>query len=213
MKAKKEYQKLASRIIQPKQKVNITFADNRKKSSIASNMYKTMQFVGGYIPGNVNGPYAAIGNNQATPGANFSATQKNNIFQSNQAGAAPINVLYRDDVTGNALGDYTQVAAIDHIYPKGLGGINAYKNAQVIDAHTNSAIGNTYPKHGYTNTRLYLGNPWIRNIGGVIYQLPMGTILPIAGAGAGANIVTPWGNLTLFQARLYGLLGTFHNPL
>lgn len=213
MKAQKQHQKIAARTIQSRANTNITFADNRQQNHIHGVSHKTIQLVGGYIPGNPAGPYAALGNNFSSPGTDFSAAQKNAILNANFGNAQQINVTYQDDHNGNPLGDYTQVAAIDHIYPKGLGGINAYANAQVIDAHTNSGIGNAYPKHGYNGARLYVGHPWRRNIGGMLYNCPVGTIFSINGNGAGATIATALGNISLANARQIGLLGTAHDPV
>lgn len=213
MKAQKQHQKIAARTIQLRANTNITFADNRQQNHIHGVSRKTIQLVGGYIPGNPAGPYAALGNNFSLPGRDFSVFQKNTILNNNSGHAQQINVTYRDDHNGNPLGNYTQVAAIDHIYPKGLGGINAYANAQVIDAHTNSGIGNVYPKHGYNGARLYVGHPWTRNIGGIVYNCPVGSIFSINGHGAGATIATFLGNISLAYARQIGLLGTIHDPV
>lgn len=213
MKAQKQYQKITARTIQSRADTNITFADNRQQNRIHGISRKTIQLVGGYIPGNPNGPYAGLGNNVASPETNFSPTQKNNILNANSGNALQINVTYHDDNNNNSLGDYTQVAAIDHIYPKGLGGINAFANAQVIDAHTNSSIGNTYPKHGYNGSRLYVGHTWNAATFGLPHNYPVGSILQINGHGAAARIATYFGNISLAVARQIGLLGTHHNPL
>lgn len=213
MKAQKQYQKISARTIQSRANTNITFADNRQQNRIHGVICKTIQLVGGYIPGNFVGPYAGQGNNISSPETDFSAIQKNNIFIANSGNAQQINVTYHDDHNGNPLGNYTQVAAIDHIYPKGLGGINAYANAQVIDAHTNSGIGNTYPKHGYNGASLYVGHTWSKNINGTIYTYPVGSILQINGHGAGATITTQFGNISLAYARQIELLGTNYNPI
>lgn len=213
MKAQKQHQKIAARTIQSRANTNITFADNRQQNHIHGVSHKTIQLVGGYIPGNPAGPYAALGNNFSSPGTNFSAAQKNAILNANFGNAQQINVTYQDDHNGNPLGDYTQVAAIDHIYPKGLGGINAYANAQVIDAHTNSGIGNAYPKHGYNGARLYVGHTWNRIINGLPCNYPVGSILNINGQGAAATIATYFGNISLAVARQIGLLGTVHDPV
>lgn len=213
MKAQKQYQKITARTIQSRADTNITFADNRQQNRIHGVSRKTIQLVGGYISGNPVGPYAGLGNNNSSPGTDFSQFQKNTILNANSGNAQQINVTYHDDYNDNPLGNYTQVAAIDHIYPKGLGGINAYANAQVIDAHTNSSIGNTYPKHGYNGVRLYVGYTWSRNINGTQYTYPVGSILQIIGHGAAARIATYFGNISLAVARQIGLLGTHHNPL
>ncbi len=158
---------------------------------------KTLQLIGGYIP-NQNGPYAGLGQNIASPNSDFTQSQRNQILTDNSnRGQNTINVSYHDDQTQNPLGSFNQAAAIDHIYPKGLGGVNAYINAQVIDASTNSQIGNVYPKMGYTGSRLYVGHSWTYND----MQLPAGSILPINGNGAQALIITPWGNIDLNTAR------------
>ena len=170
---------------------------------------KTLQLVGGYIP-NQNGPYVGLGLNMASPNNDFTLFQRNQILTNNSnRGQNMINVSYHDDQTQNPLGAFNQAAAIDHIYPKQLGGVNAYINAQVIDASTNSRIGNAYPKMGYTGSRLYVGHNWTLN--GM--QLPAGSILPIIGNGAQALISTPWGNINLNIARAVGLLTTQMNPL
>ena len=170
---------------------------------------KTLQLVGGYIP-NQNGPYVGLGPNMASPNNDFTPSQRNKILTNNaNRGQNMINVSFHDDQTQNPLGSFNQAAAIDHIYPKKLGGVNAYINAQVIDASTTSRIGNAYPKMGYTGSRLYVGHDWTLN--GM--HLLSGSILPIIGNGVQALISTPWGNINLNTARMVGLLTTQMNPL
>lgn len=201
MKAERQYKESNNRIIQSRSNTKTVFIDNRQ-----GGQRKIMQcFLAGYIPGNTNGLYAGLGNNLATCGGSFSSQQKNEIlFQNKAAGPTPVNVSYHDDQTGLPLGSFFEVAVADHIYPASLGGINAYANAQIISGSTNSSIRNTYPKHGYTGSRLYVGHNWFGYINGKRQSIAQGSIFTINGSGATATVNTPGGAIpiTVLQTAL-----------
>jgi hypothetical protein len=191
---------------------------------------KPIQLMGGYIPG-ANGPYANLGNNVATAGNAFSDNVRNAVLNANSNNLGnTVNAPQTDDQTGNALvRTYSRIAAIDHIYPAGIGGMNCYRNAQVIDQATNAGIGNTYPKHGYNGARMYMGHAVTAHVPNEVdgmnepedVNIAQGTIFDIEGSGANAEIdmsgtldgqrddpdeVTPQ------QARNWGILGAASNP-
>ncbi len=192
---------------------------------------KTVQRMGGYIPA-ADGPYQGLGDNIATIGNAFANNQRTAILDQNENNAGnTIAANQTDDQTGNSLvREYSDIAAVDHIYPASFGGMNCYRNAQVIDQATNSAIGNTYPKHQYNGARMYMGhavNAQVpNNVNGnnqvQVVNIPARNIYNINGNGAGATIDmgatlvnqrNDANAISLANARNWGILGTNQDPV
>lgn len=155
-----------------------------------------LQCRGGYVAydNGDTGPYSEVGNGIGgkTWGGRFDAFW-NDIYDENEANANPAQIPanYASDHSQDSLiDDNRAVATIDHIYPSEKGGLNSFRNAQVLSISENGAKSDEYPtQYGGQRQQVAVLVTSVNDIEENRNEdYKVGDVLPVDGFGAAARI-------------------------